>query len=412
VIHDVKDVTALLDRRFGSATSGVLSMLRVIVWTLVGFIVLGVLVPAPKVDLNKTHYNKIMPTRAVRDLTLDKNDPRGWKHPKRDPDAFTIAWVGSSTLQNVGRHYSFIPADVRERLPEIDGRPVRVEMYLLEGGRLMDLFNSVAEALSTKPDLVMVDLNPLWLFNDRQIQEWDNLNGVVFGNLIGDPVNWPLIAALDTPRDAALGAASSRLPVLRDRWSYAIGLRHRLDELSPLNPAVPDPTAPHVAPTGLALVATMQSPLAFWNYYRPLVPQGTPNRKLQEALLRGAKTDGSVMNDDIVAAMMNALGDSKIPAVAYIPPIEPSALSHAGVDPALRRIERHLQEIAAEHPSPTLLVKSQSAVRVLNGLTFKDLVHLTYDPPMIDYLVGLICSHLAATEPTAQCTPVSRAATP
>ncbi len=389
-----------------------MSLLRTATWVLVGCYLLGLLFPAPGVKLNQTYYNRKLPTKAVRDLVLDKNDPRGWKHLKKDPSKFTIAWIGTSTLQNVAPgNYRFIPADVVAQLPRIDGKPVQVNMYLFEGGRMMDIYAATADAVATKPDMVLVDMNPLWLFNDRQIQEWDNLDSAAFGDLVTDLQNWPLLAGLYSPSDAALAAASSHLGAIRNRWSYAQRLHDEINRLSPLNPPRIDPSVQRAKPTGLALVATMPSPLAFWNYYRPLVPLTSSPIPLQEALLRGARTDGSLINDDVVAALLQTLADSKIPSIAYMPPINPTSLNDPGVDSALRRIETHLAQIADKHRAPTLRVQSESAVRFLHGLAFKDLGHMSNDKPMVDYMAKLICSQLTAVTASTQCAPEPREAT-
>jgi hypothetical protein len=171
MIRNVKDVADLFDRRFGSAVGRPMSLVRTLLWVLVGIYVLGLLIPAPDVDFRKTHYNAVLHKEPVRDLVLDKNDPRGWKHLKKDPKKFTIAWIGGSTIQTVKpRHHGFVPVDVLHRLPKIDGKPVRVNMYVMESSRSFDLFAATADALETKPDLVVLDLNPLWLFNPNAIQ--------------------------------------------------------------------------------------------------------------------------------------------------------------------------------------------------------------------------------------------------
>lgn len=415
MIRDVKDVSALLDRRFGSAGGRPLSLVRILVWVLVGLYLIGALVPAHRVDINKTHYNSLLPARsAVFDPLVDKNDPRGWIHYKKDPSKFTIAWVGTSTMQNVrvGKvgHFSFIPADVRARIPKIDGKQVRVEMYLLEGGRPMDVYNAVSEAIATKPDLIMVDLNPLWVFNDEAVQEWDNLNEAAFPNLVKDPANWDLLAALDSPTDVALALGGSHLSSLSTRWSYAQELRDELDKYSPLNLPGPDPSAK--PPTGLAWIASLESPLGFWNKYRAKVPTTDTVRQTQLALLKVAAPTGPAMSATIADTMFGALAKSKIPSVAYLSPIDGTALADPKSDAAMTRIETRLQKLADAHKSRTLVVKSESPERFLNGLTFADLAHMTNSTPMVDYLAGLICSQLTSVNPATQCSPTPRASKP
>jgi hypothetical protein len=343
----------------------------------------------------------------VRDLMLDKNDPRGWAHLKKDPHKFTIAWVGGSTIQTVKPgHGGFVAVDVLHRLPKIDGKPVQVNMYLMEASRIFDLYAATAQALATKPDLLVLDLNPLWLFNPNAIQSWNNLNPVALPDLVSQPGNWPLMTALYSPSDAALSLASGHASSIRDRWSYAEKLRTAVAKLSPLKepPAAP---ASQRRLTGVQLIATMQSPLNFWNYYR-LIPHNTPGAERYPLTLRQSKTDGSALNDVIVGQMLKAIGDSGIPAIAYMSAVDPSTLVDPAVNSALHRVEAHLQSIASEHQARTLLVQSKSGTRFVHGLQFRDMVHMTYDAPMVDLLANTICSHLTAVEPTTTCSSTPR----
>ena len=406
MIRNVKDVTALLDRRVGGAGAGPLSLLRILAWTLVGMFLIGAVVKAHPVNLNANAYNKKIHTTWVRDVTLDKNDPRGFK-VRKDPNAFTIAWVGPSTLQNISpKRYSFIPADVRERIPEINGRPVKVDMYFLSGARVYDLYTATVNALATKPDMILVDLNPIWLFNDTAIANWFNLSGVSFRHIAPDPRAWPLLAAFDQPQDIVLGLAASKLSAIRDRWSFAGELRAELARRSPLTiPSVSATATKLPDPKSLAAVATMSAPLDFWQRFRPPADPKANRAVRQLGLLRQSKTDGSVLNDAVVNRLMASLAEAKIPAIAYVPPVNPELFTAPGADEALGAIEGHLAEIAGKHRAPTLLVKNRSAGRDLAPMQFNDLVHLAEDGPFVTYLSQLICTELLDLDVTTSCTP-------
>lgn len=406
MIRTVKDVTAFLDRRCGSAAAGPLSLLRIAAWTLVGLMFLGTAISTDAVDIDMSAYNRKIKTPWVRDVTLDKNDPRGFQRHK-NPKAFTIAWVGPSTLQNISpTRYSFIPADVRERLPELGGKPVKVDMYFLSGARVYDLYAATINALASKPDMILVDLNPVWLFNDTAITNWSNLNGVSFRYIARDPRAWPLLAAFDQPQDAAIGLASRKLRALRDRWSYSQDLRDEVESWSPLTiPAPRAGQARQVDARSLAAVAAMGAPLEFWQRFRPPVDPNADRLVRQLGLLRQSRTDGSVLNDAVVDRLLASLAGAKIPAIAYVPPVNPELFSVPGADDALADIERHLGEIAAKHASPTLVVRHRSAGRDLPPLRFNDLVHLADDGPFVTYLSDLICGQLLALSVTTSCTP-------
>lgn len=410
MIRNVNDVTALIDRRFGAGLARPVSLLRTLVWVVVGIYLIGLLAPAPKAGLASIPYNKVaLRHTSVRDLILDKNDARGWVQRRKDPSKFTIAWIGGSTIQTVRTyHHGFIPVDVTRRLPRINGKPVRVNMYLMEASRIYDLYAATAEALRSKPDMLVLDLNPIWLFNPNAIQSWPNFNPAVLGSLITDPGNWPLLAATDSPTDVALSAGGSHLGAVRNRWSYAEKLRSLVNNLSP-KPKTIDPKVTPPRLTGVALVASMQNAYAFWNAYR-LIPANTPVSKRYPAFMAQAKTDGSALNDSIVARTLQMIGKSRIPSVAYTSAVNPKELADPSVDATLRRIESHLGAIAGHNSFPTLRVQSRSAVRYVTGLKFRDMVHTTFDPPIVDYLSGVICAQLKRSRPTSTCAPTPRTA--
>ena len=82
--------------------------------------------------------------------------------------------------------------------------------------------------------------------------------------MIGQPSNWPYLAAFDSPSDLALAVGSSHLSALRDRWTYAASLRDKVAKLDPLNPPKPDPNAKRKPLTGTALMATCMTRRSRW----------------------------------------------------------------------------------------------------------------------------------------------------
>jgi hypothetical protein len=102
------------------------------------------------------------------------------------------------------------------------------------------------------------------------------------------------------------------------------------------------------------------------------------------------------------------MGDSKIPAIAYLSAVDPSTLTNPATDAALRGVETHLRQIAAKNPARTLFVQWQSGVRLVDGLQFRDMAHLTFDPPMANLLATTVCAHLKAIDPKTACTPTLR----
>ena len=394
----------MLDARFGGAGRGVWSLIRIVVWTGVGLVLIGLLFPQPGPRLSANKYNAKIKDKSARIVTLDKNDPRGFRKTD-DGRAFTIAWVGPSTLQNISKtRYSFIPADVRQRIPEIDGRPVAVDIYFLSGARVMDLYSATQAALASDADMIVLDLNPLWLFNDRAVQAWENLNGPTFAVTAGRPSQWGLAATFYSPSDVVLGLVGERLPAIRDRFAYSAKLRSAIRVFNRLD--VSDPQPEKEKPSQLDLVAQMQEPLEFWSQYRPTVTASASVRDRQLAFLEQSDTSGGTLSDRVVGQLLSSLAKSGKPAYVYVPPLAPESMKDPAMSATLSAIEKHLAQAAARHRSPLLEVHSESLARVLPPVAFNDLVHIADDRPMVTFLAGALCDQLLRTKTVAACTPL------
>jgi len=402
MIHDVKDAQAELDRLAGGAGKGPLSLLRIVAWMFVGLLLIGFAWPVaqPKYSDNKYNHKILDPLAKI--VTLDKNDTRGFKRPNHGK-AFTIAWIGPSTLQSISKtSYTFIPADVRKRIPVIDGRNVVVDIYFLSGARIMDLYAATQAALHSRADMIVLDLNPLWVYNDTELQGWSNLNGLTASHIIKSPSQWSLGAQFFSPEDVLTGLAATKIPAIRDRWTYAQKVRNHLSWFSVLNEKTPPPSSGPLSP--LQQVAAMTDPLQFWVKYRfsPTAKnQSIADRQL--AFLQGANLSGGTISDDVVSHLFGILAGAKIPAYVYVPPLSQTALKDPRFSASLAKIENHLAAQAAQHPGPLLLVNSQSLGRVLPPMEFNDIVHVAKDGPMVTYLAHAICNHLLNTKTVQHC---------
>ena len=402
MIRTVKDVTALLDRRAGAAGRSPMSLLRIGVWLVIGLFLTSFVVHAQK-PLGSRQYQAHIKVANVRDVTLDHNDPRGFFHVDQDPRYFRIAWIGASTLQNIAKHkhYTFVPADFRAAVPEIGGKPVRVDMYFVSGARIQDMYNAVLAAIHGKPNLIVVDDNPLYAFNTLALQSWPSLNEATAPYALARLGSWPLLASFATPEDLALGLADRRLAPLRERWSLAQKINDRLDNMSPLKQ--PTPTTPPTHLSALQQIQAMGEALDFWLTYRPIDNPHDPVAARQLALLNESNIGGGTVPDRIVGQLLGALAASKIPAYFYFSDVDPHALSDPDVNAALARIEGHMHDLADRHRAATLDVQWQSLERVVPPVEFNDIVHIADDGPIVAYLARTLCAQLARLNPKTTC---------
>ncbi len=405
MIRDVRSVTTVLDEKLGGVGSGPMSLLRIVAWVVVGLLCIGWLWPAARPSLASNPYNKVLKSPDVRVVTLDKNDTRGFA-PTHDTDAFTIAWIGASENQSISKaKYTFVPAEVQKIIPEIGGRPVVVDMYFLSGARIVDLYSAAQAAQASDADMIVLSLNPLWVFNDAAVQDWFNLNGETFVHDATDPSAWPLLAATQTPQSVTLGAAAGAFDSIRDRWTYSHDVRDLISHLSLLDTSagVRDPGPP----SELAKIKAMTLPLNFWNQYRPPVDPNADTAARQLGLLEQSDPNGGTFNDIVVRQLLGSLRSWDKPALLYVPPIAPEVLTDPATNEALARIESHLADVAAGYDSSRLTVLPESLARSLPPLEFNDIVHLKDVGPLAADLAARICDQLAADQITTACHPRS-----
>lgn len=374
--------------RFG-VTGSVASLVRIHLWIFVGLLAIAAIKPPPAHDQERSSYNLRIASSRVREIGADRNDWRGFHRSSADDSVFRIGWVGGSSLQSIGEgYYEFLPELVRERMPEIDGRPVDIDIYFLSGIRIFDEYVAVLDAIENDVDMLVVTLNPLWVFNDEAIQGWQNLNPTAAALLVDKPASWPLAAALLTPSDVLQGLTGGLFDATTDRWSYAAVVRDRLDGFTVLDRSVaPEPDEP----TELGRIAKMQVPVIFWGEQRDDRPPGLTPFEAQAALLESADPDGPTWNQHILGWMAAAIVDSKIPAFVYLAPVASESLAEPEVDSAVAGIESHLGEYGDDFDAPSVRFDPLSIGRDLPPIQFNDLIHVGEAPALADYVAGLLC---------------------
>jgi len=406
MIRNVEDITRVIDLRFGAAALTPTSLLRVAGWMIVGMLLIGVVWPASPVDLAKSPDNKGFSNTYVRSVSMDSNDPRGFA-PVEHEDGFTIAWIGGSTLRTSPSGLDeyvaadYIPLQVQRFIPRLQGKPVYIDMYYMASARTFDLYAAAQAALSTSPDLLVMGLNPLWLFNEKTIQRRSNLDEGLAASDVLDVGSWPIRSALLSPSDLVLGTAARGLPAVRDRWSYAQDFQGPLDRLSPLDRSSPPAPGPL---SELDEVAAFIAPLQFWAGYpkRPAQTEPTQNER-DLGNLQYAYAGRSKFSDAVVGRIFSAIEASGVPTYVYLDAISQDQLQEPRIDAQLRLIEDHLQSIADQYQGVNLTVRSKSAARRLPPMQFADRYHLANARVFAPYLADELCERLRASD--IDCTP-------
>jgi hypothetical protein len=389
--------------RFGVAASFG-SLLRIHVWVVVGLIAIAAIKPAPVQDQESSAYNLRIRSDFVREVGADRNDWRGFNGSPADDAVFRIGWTGGSSLQSIGEgYYEFLPKLVRDRMPEVDGRPVDIDIYFLSGIRIWDEYVAVLEAIENDVDMLVITLNPLWVFNDEAIQGWSNLNPTAAARLVDEPAAWPLGALLLNPADVMQGLVGRYFDGVTDRWSYGGLVRDRFDDVTFLDRT--EPPEPPAEISELARIAQMQIPVLFWGEKRDQRPAGLTPFEAQAALLQLADPEGATWNQRILGWMAQAVVDSGVPTFVYLAPISSESLADPDVDAAVRGIEGHLREYLDDFSAETVEFRPETLGRSLPPIQFNDLIHVGEAPPLADHVTELLCGFLTSQGSDPVCFP-------
>lgn len=371
------------------------SLLRTTGWFMIGFVLIGVIAPVPERDQRATSFNQFMMDPHVLEIGADINDLRGFHPRPHSDDVFKIGWVGASSVQvRTPEGERFYPQIIRERVVEIDDRPVEIDMYFLSGMRAWDEYLAILDAISNDVDLLVVTLNPMWLFNDDAITGWNNLGPTGALDLINEPEAWAYAPLVITPFEGLLGLAGQRFDAIDGHWSYGEPLRDFLADWTPLDRSVPPVVEGE--PSELATIARMRNPINFWWAYRNARPTGMTTEGNHAWELNNANPDGRTFNKAVIGWMADAIVDSQIPTLVYLAPIASSSLEDPRVDDALRGIEERLAEYTDDFAADHVHFEPESLSRELPFLEFRDLIHLFEFEEPVQLLQGRLCDLVAS----------------
>ena len=362
------------------------SLVRIAAWAVLTIVFASVVLPDRQVDRAADAYNRAASTEFVENVGSQRGDQRGFA--SRNVPGFRVAWTAGSSIQSISPDlYTFVPIEVRDRLPTLRDEPVYVDMYFLSGMRTVDEYAAVLQAIDSEPDMLVVTLNPLWVLNDLAIQGWDNLDGHTAATNLLRPSAWPLIASTAGPADLAWGVAGTQVDVIEDRYHWGTRLSVRLDDVQLLDIA----PAEERTPTELQEIAAMQLPVNFWGKYRPTVEPGASLADRQVALFERSINSKSSISDTALDLLFQAVKRSGIPTYVYVAPVDPDAIANLETDKALAQIELRLSEYAATYSSDVVHIDPTSATRDLEPFEFNDIVHLAEVGPLADHLADKLC---------------------
>jgi len=371
---------------------------RIAAWCLFFLWLMGYFMPAKQIYLDTIPHANYLKNTPLVPISLVKSDPRGFRIDSLDlPDEhFSIAWIGGSSLikLNYTQGKLFVPLEVVEQLDSINGRKVVGLVYLIFALRIYEQYLSLLHALEQSPDLVVLTINPFWIFNHHAVSVWNNLYSGVVPALGSNIKGWRSLVIFASPSQISWGLMAPHLPILQNRWDYNHQLVNWLQSY-PFIKKAPN-TVQHQE--GWAdIVKSLSQPLKFWYLYGFMDGKSPEHLAWQKMALLNANTSGTTINDKVLEWMLEALHRSGIPALIYLAPVSPQVLSDPAMAEKLSAIEGRLQFYANIYADSSMkfLAKNPSRFLKLDKSHFRDFLHLYQSAPLSNYLTQEIRSQIS-----------------
>ena len=395
-------INAFATQRFGIGTTAG-SFVRIHVWAIVFLVAVSLVWPS-----HKEYFvaKGVRGNLSVRNVALDPNYPRGFAPSPFGKDRFRIVWItGSEGHFRPKNQRLFLPIVVTKQLPMIDGRPLGVDMYFLSGIRIADIYFALLDAIKTKPDMIVVTLNPAWALNPISTHQWTQLDSPAAVQLLSKPSSWPLAASLFSPSDLAWGVVDKAFRPLKDRNYNSQRIHRIVDDFGPLDRNGLREASNAQKPTKSQRLSTMDT-VGFWLQYRLHEPRDTQSLTWWAQMFEKSNEGRSALNKIILRAIAKELRDSKIPSLVYDAPVNNQWLArNKALDTAVSGVERQLEELRGSFTARNILFEPRTASRFLPPLQFRDMVHLKEAGAMGPYLVRALCRLVAQTGEASSCTP-------
>ena len=409
----VERLARLVTGRFGGVGTTRGSFVRMHVWAIVFLLAISAI--APKEPARTTRRRFFGPVQPV---ARSGSDQRGFSPSPFGKKYFHIAWImgseGDIVPPRLGVEY--LATRVRAALPEIDHRPVVVDMYYFLDMMLGDDYLSLLDALATKPDMVVMSLNALLLFNPRTVHQWKQLDARGALQLADDPRAWPVGAAMFSPSDLMWGLAQSHLGPVAERNYWSKRVHDLVDKLGPLDRSNLAAATAAAKPDRAARVLLEQPEYFFRKPKRPKAQPGRPAPSIPHYVTSAVDEmirEKHPLNSMLLRAIATALKASGVPSYVYLSQVNSSWLStYPRFSRVIGVIEKELADFKAAFDARTIRFEPTSASRLVPGIEYlpDDAVHMRDPAGFGPYIASELCRLEAQVGKGASCTPAGSGA--
>lgn len=369
------------------------SLGRILLWTIVFLFAAAYFAPVdPDRDRQVFAYDQEATSMLLSDGTIAKEPIQ-----VSSSDGIDIVWVSDSSgvtmmsppLQR--EDDARLPLLTVERVSAKSGQPVAGYYYLFNSMRILDMYVFVADALHRDPDLLVVTLNPGWVFSPYSIfaREESVRSG---SSLWLNPRDIPLWFGVLSPADHAANVLSSLVPQLFDAARYHEGrktLQRRV-----FGSPVPSPRADS------GLFYNFDSAVAFWmsfvtdrqanvrpddmDQFRWLV------RQWQADILQRPDVSEGSFSSSLLERMLARIESSGVPTLLYLAPLDPAISGDVSAMSGYAATRALLQDFAQNRQGSTVRILVDLPEEIVSSMVFWDTIHTSHFGVLDAYLADEI----------------------
>jgi hypothetical protein len=374
---------------------------RILLWFATAFLVLGVFLPEIETDVARRAFGeRFEGTRTVQ-MCVAHNDPRGFRDdiPGEAHDSdITIAWVGSSSLivvdPSLGKDSSgewvrsrVIPHEVAGRIEAVSGKKVATLLYLRRGMPLYDFYLCMRDALSRRPDRIVLTLNPLTMLNNRPVTKCRNLyTGTLVRQTLSPRDFWHLLK-FARPVQFVWAGLSHCHSVVKYRngyhEQYVEPVRHTWQAWLKDQRHLLVVSDPKQRQFNYSQPARFWLEQGVWGGQRGLVLH-----RLHAAQLCMAREPASTLNGVVLDMMFQCIVDADIPAFVYVSPVDKGVYDNEILRERIELIERTMRHYAMKYGSADVQIIERNLSNMVGPQKFKDFVHLLDHRNITEYLAA------------------------
>ncbi len=366
------------------------SLVRIACFAAVGLLVSTLVVPAHPGDNSVSPYNRVNGADHSRVVSLPLGDTRGFR-PTNHRRAFRVAWIGGSEMVGVkpGQR-AVVPGLVNDRIGSVDGRRTTTDIYFLNAIRLADELAAVKRAIASKPDMVVISLNPVWVLNDLAVQQWSYLDGLIARGSVWPPSSWPVAASLVSPGDLGWRALSGVSDAVNDRLYWGTKLTEKTSHISFLD-KVEGGKEPALTDLGeLAL----RRPVDFWHEHYSAPPRDSSLIEKQLSILHRGVSSESSLNNRVLQEMFATARRAGVDTYVYMPAIAPQVFAEPQGTRDVRKLQQLLAETTEGETNSRVVFDPKGLQDRVPPVPYKDIIH-KFDPiPEVEVLTGDLCALL------------------